>query len=118
MHLDFGQLHPAGLSCNGPSSSVAVQRRSSLSKRLSSGSRVLVRFARGDDGEELLDSIERLPMLLSSVGDEDSLETVETVISRGITMLLGITTREIGAPKAGRRPPLVELVCPVMWGRP
>ena len=47
MHFDFGQLHPEGFSCKGPSSRVAEHKRSSLSNPLRDWS-LLDLFTAGD----------------------------------------------------------------------
>lgn len=103
MHLDFGQLQPVGLSWRGPSSSVAEHNKSSLSNLPSSRAvsiplTIFVRFAWR--GELSLESLERFPSRLCSVGDTDASAFLnlwsggEGAISLGIVIFFGITTTE------------------------
>ena len=92
MHLDLGQLQPDGFSCKGPSSRVAEQSKSSLSKRPSKSSG-LGRFeAGGESDADMFDtSLERFPRL-PSVGDSP---LVDGESSFGIVTFLGMTTRDL-----------------------
>jgi hypothetical protein len=88
MHFDFGQLHPEGFSCKGPSSSVAEQSKSSLSNRPSIIS-PFDRFNMGEDSDLFDVSVERFPRL-PSVG-ESALVSLDAS-SLGITTLGGMIT--------------------------
>ena len=85
-----------------------------MSNRPTKGSaEVLTRLAVGEGGDELLELLERFPVLSSSaIGESTSFDEVAS--ARGMTMSLGITTRDLGALVAPNvafmRPPLPELV--------